>query len=69
MALVRLFLVLAVVVVAAVATNVVLLSVATGGGEPVGRLSPVVAAHGPTTGSGTKAPRPRPPAQEPHEDD
>ncbi len=51
----RLGLLLAAVVAAAIAANIALLSVATGSHEPVGRLSPVVA----NAASSTPLPRPR----------
>lgn len=60
----RLGVLLAAVVVAAIAANIALLSVATGSREPVGRLSPVVAnaVRNAPLPQPRKSPSPAPPA-------
>jgi hypothetical protein len=64
--LLRAGIVVAVIVAAAVAVNLALLSVATGGRDPVGRLSPVVTA-GQTSPPLVRA-QPLPPARGTDED-
>lgn len=58
---IRIVLVLAVVVAAAIVANVALLSVAAGNHERVGQLSPVVAVSPPNSGLGATPPASRPP--------
>jgi hypothetical protein len=58
---IRIALVLAVVVAAAIVANVALLSVAGDSHERVGQLSPVVAASPPNSGLGATPPASRPP--------